>query len=75
MPAKRKLPPEWWLLGYLAQYQRQTLVQELGVSTGLSSDAIYAAAHHTAIKLPSQPYRRLSKAWAVRQLRARETAK
>ena len=70
MPARRKPPPEWWLLGYLAQYQRRILLQELG-SAGLSSDEIYAAARQAAEKLPNQEYRRLSKTWAVRQLRTR----
>ena len=29
MPAPRKPPPAWWLLGYLAQYQRHALLDAL----------------------------------------------
>ena len=71
MAAKRKPPPEWWVFGYLAQYQRRALFRELGV-VGLSSDDICAAAGRAAERLPNLEYRRLSKAWAVRQLRARK---
>ena len=71
MAAPRKLPPEWWLLGYLAQYQRRTLLTVLA-DAGLSSDDVYAAARQAAEDLPTVSYRRLSKSWAVRQFRARD---
>jgi hypothetical protein len=70
MAAPRKLPPAWWILGYLAQYQRHALLNALA-KAGLSSDDVYLAAHQAAENLPSVPYRRLSKSWAVRQHRAR----
>ena len=71
MATPRKLPPEWWLLGYLAQYQRHTLLAVLA-DAGLSSDDVYAAARRAAQDLPTVSYRRLSKTWAVRQCRARD---
>jgi alpha-ketoglutarate-dependent taurine dioxygenase len=74
MPAKRKVPPAWWLLGYLAQYQPKTLMQQLDAA-GLSADQVYLAAHRAAEHLPSQDYRRLSKTWAVRQFRLRSEAR
>ena len=73
MPAPRKLPPAWWLLGYMAQYQRHALLRALSES-GLSSDEVYRAATLAAGDLPSTEYRKLSKGWAVRQHRARRPA-
>ena len=70
MAAPRKPPPAWWLLGYLAQYQRHALLDALA-KAGLTSDDVYLAAHQAAEHLPAVPYRRLSKSWAVRQHRAR----
>ena len=70
MAAPRKPPPAWWLLGYLAQYQRHALLDALA-KVGLESDEVYLAARQAAENLPAVPYRRLSKSWAVRQHRAR----
>ena len=70
MAAPRKPPPAWWLLGYLAQYQRHALLDALA-KAGLASDDVYLAARQAAERLPVVPYRRLSKSWAVRQHRAR----
>ena len=70
MAAPRKPPPAWWLLGYLAQYQRHALLDALA-KAGLASDDVYLAACQAAERLPAVPYRRLSKSWAVRQHRAR----
>ena len=70
MAAPRKPPPAWWLLGYLAQYQRHALLDAL-TKAGLASDDVYLAARQAAESLPAIPYRRLSKSWAVRQHRAR----
>ena len=70
MAAPRKPPPAWWLLGYLAQYQRHALLDALA-KAGLTSDDVYLAALQAAERLPAVPYRRLSKSWAVRQHRAR----
>jgi len=70
MAAPRKPPPAWWLLGYLAQYQRHALLNALA-KAGLTSDDVYLAARQAAERLPAVPYRRLSKSWAVRQHRAR----
>ena len=70
MAAPRKPPPAWWLLGYLAQYQRHALLDALA-KAGLASDDVYLAASQAADRLPAVPYRRLSKSWAVRQHRAR----
>ena len=70
MAAPRKMPPAWWLLGYLAQYQRHALLDALA-KAGLDSDDVYLAASQAAKNLPALPYRRLSKTWAVRQHRAR----
>ena len=70
MAAPRKPPPAWWLLGYLAQYQRHALLDALA-KAGLESDDVYLAARQAAENLPAIPYRRLSKSWAVRQHRAR----
>ena len=70
MAAPRKPPPAWWLLGYLAQYQRHALLDALA-KAGLASDDVYLAACQAAEHLPAVPYRRLSKSWAVRQHRAR----
>ena len=70
MAAPRKPPPAWWLLGYLAQYQRHALLDALA-KAGLASDDVYLAARQAAETLPVIPYRRLSKSWAVRQHRAR----
>ena len=70
MAAPRKPPPAWWVLGYLAQYQRHALLEALA-KAGLSSDDVYLAARQAAERLPTAPYRRLSKSWAVRQHRAR----
>ncbi len=74
LPAPRKPPPSWWLLGYLAQYQPQALLTTLE-KTGLPADHVYQAAAETAKNLPSQDYRRLSKTWAVRRLRYRKIPK
>ena len=71
MAAPRVLPPAWWILGYLAQYQRHALLDSL-VESGLSSDEVYLASIRAAQLLPSAEYRRLSKSWAVRQHRARK---
>jgi hypothetical protein len=73
MAPPRKLPPAWWLLGYLAQYQRHALLDALAQS-GLSSDDAYNAALQATQSLSNEPYRRLSKSWAVRQHRARNQA-
>ena len=70
MAAPRKPPPAWWLLGYLAQYQRHALLDALA-KAGLKSDDVYLAARQAAERLPAVPYRKLSKSWAVRQHRAR----
>ena len=70
MAAPRKPPPAWWLLGYLAQYQRHALLDALA-KAGLASDDVYLAARQAAEHLSAVPYRRLSKSWAVRQHRAR----
>ena len=70
MAAPRKPPPAWWLLGYLAQYQRRARLDSLA-KAGLASDDVYLAARQAAERLPAVPYRRLSKSWAVRQHRAR----
>jgi hypothetical protein len=70
MAAPRKPPPAWWILGYLAQYQRHALLEALA-KAGLPSDDVYLAARQAAEHLPAVPYRRLSKSWAVRQHRAR----
>ena len=72
MAAPRKPPPAWWLLGYLAQYQRHALLEAL-TKAGLVSDDVYLAARQAAENLPVAPYRRLSKSWAVRQHRVRGT--
>ena len=71
MAAPRKPPPAWWLLGYLAQYQRHALLDALA-KAGLASDDVYLAARQAAESLPAVPYRRLSKGWAVRQHRMRD---
>ena len=71
LPAPRKPPPSWWLLGYLAQYQPQALLLTLA-KEGLPPDSVYQAATKTAENLPTQSYRRLSKTWAVRRLRFRK---
>jgi len=71
LPAPRKPPPSWWLLGYLAQYQPQALLTTLE-KAGLPADRVYQVAAETAQNLPSQDYRRLSKTWAVRRLRYRK---
>ena len=74
MPAPRKPPPSWWLLGYLAQYQPQALLTTLG-KAGLPADRVYQSATETAQNLPNPVYRRLSKTWAVRRLRYRKIPK
>ena len=70
MPKKRKPPPEWWLLGYMAQYQPSYLIEKLK-EIGLDAQALYEAAGKAAVDLPKEDYRRLSKSWAVRQHRIR----
>jgi len=70
MPAKRKPPPQWWLLGYMAQYQPSYLIEKLK-ENGLDAQALYEAAGKAAVDLPNEDYRRLSKSWAVRQHRVR----
>jgi len=70
MPAKRKPPPQWWLLGYIAQYQPSYLIQKLK-EIGVDAQALYEAAGKAAVDLPNEDYRRLSKSWAVRQHRLR----
>ena len=70
MPAKRKPPPEWWLLGYMAQYQPAYLIEKLK-ELGLHPEDLYKATHIAALDLPKEKYRRLAKAWAVRQHRVR----
>ena len=70
MPAKRKPPPHWWLLGYMAQYQPSYLIEKLK-EIGLDAQALYEAAGKAAVDLPNEDYRRLSKSWAVRQHRVR----
>tara|TARA_B100001939_G_C16444722_1_gene406325 strand:- start:193 stop:426 length:234 start_codon:yes stop_codon:yes gene_type:complete len=70
MPAQRKPPPQWWLLGYMAQYQPSYLIEKLK-EIGLDSQALYEAAGRAAVDLPNEDYRRLSKSWAVRQHRVR----
>ncbi|NBP94781.1 MAG: hypothetical protein EBU28_05210 [Gammaproteobacteria bacterium] len=71
MPARRKPPPEWWLLGYLVQYQRTDLFKEIEALGG-DPQLLYRAAAVSAEKLPSADYRRLAKAWAVRQHRLKK---
>ena len=56
MAAPRKPPPAWWLLGYLAQYQRHALLDALA-KAGLESDDVYLAACQAAENLPVVPYR------------------
>ena len=70
MPAKRKPPPEWWLLGYLAQCQPRYLLDSFEES-GLKPEDAYRAARLAALNLPPRHYRRMAKAWAVRQHRYR----
>ena len=70
MPAKRKPPPEWWLLGYMAQYQPSYLIEKL-IEIGFKPGELYQAANDAALDLPNQEYRSLAKAWAVRQHRVR----
>ena len=70
MPAKRKPPPEWWLLGYMAQYQPKYLIESLR-QYGVDPQVLYTAASTAAVDLPNEEYRRLSKTWAVRQHRIR----
>ena len=74
MPAPRKPPPSWWLLGYLAQYQPQALLTTLE-KAGLPADRVYQSATETAQNLPNPVYRRLSKTWTVRRLRYRKIPK
>ena len=71
MGRKRCPPPQWWLLGYLAQYQPQALLRQCQ-EAGLNPDLLYAATESTARSLPSVDYRRLSKAWAVQRSRDRQ---
>ena len=71
MGRKRKPPPLWWLLGYVAQYQPQALLEQC-TATGIDPDTLYAASKAAALSLPSPHYRRLSKAWAVQQSRHRQ---
>ena len=54
MAAPRKPPPAWWLLGYLAQYQRHALLDSLA-KAGRASDDIYLAARQAAERLPTVP--------------------
>jgi len=70
MPAKRKPPPEWWLLGYMAQYQPSYLIEKL-IEIGFKPGDLYQAANYAALDLPNQEYLRLAKAWSVRQHRVR----
>ena len=70
MRAKRKPPPQWWLLGYIAQYQPSYLIEKLE-EIGVDAQALYEAAGKAAVDLPNEDYRRLSKSWAVRQHRVR----
>ncbi len=74
MSASRKVPPGWWLLGYLAQYQRRALLDALN-EAGLSSDLVYQTVTKAAQTLPNDEYRRLSKSWAVRQHRSRSSTR
>ena len=70
MGRKRRPPPLWWLLGYVAQYQPQALLEQCN-AMGIDPDTLYAASEAAALALPSPLYRRLSKAWAVQQSRQR----
>ena len=70
MGRKRTPPPLWWLLGYVAQYQPQALLEQCN-AMGIDPDTLYAASEAAALSLPSPLYRRLSKAWAVQQSRQR----
>lgn len=70
MSKKRKPPPEWWLLGYIAQYQPKYLIEKLA-EIGVDAEALYGAVGAAALDLPNDEYRRLSKSWAVRQHRVR----
>ena len=70
MGRKRRPPPLWWLLGYVAQYQPQALLEHC-TAIGIDPAALYAASKAAALSLPSPHYRRLSKAWAVQQSRQR----
>ena len=74
MPANRKPPPEWWLLGYMAQYQPNYLIEKLE-KCGVDPQILYTAASAAAVDLPKEEYRRLSKTWAVRQHRIRSAGK
>jgi len=73
MPAKRKPPPQWWLLGYLTQYQPQRLLSELE-KLGVDPGILYKATAQAAQDMPSETYRKMSKAWAVRQHRIRNSS-
>ena len=70
MGRKRRPPPLWWLLGYVAQYQPQALLEQC-TAMGVDHATLYAASAAAALSLPSPLYRRLSKAWAVQQSRQR----
>ena len=70
MGRKRRPPPLWWLLGYVALYQPQALLEQCN-AMGIDPDTLYAASEAAALSLPSPLYRRLSKAWAVQQSRQR----
>ena len=74
MPAKRKPPPEWWLLGYMAQYQPRYLIEKIE-EYKVNPQILYEAAAAAALDLPKEKYRRLAKTWAVRQHRMRSNTK
>ena len=71
MAAKRKPPPDWWLLGYLIQYQREELFKSLE-ELGQDPQVLYQAAEKSGQNLSPENYRRLAKAWAVRQHRIKK---
>jgi len=54
----------------MAQYQPSYLIEKLQ-ELGLHPEDLYEAANIAALDLPKEKYRRLAKAWAVRQHRVR----
>jgi len=54
----------------MAQYQPSYLIEKLQ-ELGLHPEYLYKAANIAALDLPKEKYRRLAKAWAVRQHRVR----
>ena len=52
MGRKRRPPPLWWLLGYVAQYQPQALLEQCN-AMGIDPDNLYAASEAAAYPAPS----------------------